>query len=209
VVIQKPASPDDLVAAVISRLKAFRTEVWTQNFAGLGIPIDVFFSLVHMKRIATDCCTIDTDSDLRTVLGTKYFLDSSFLQPYTQTILKIIIDTRSALQHSCFPNVSSAQQQVDHAQGPQPRKKRKYDVPFTPEDHLDPSNPSDQRTLRRQRELQQYDQHLVEKKAAREKASQQAKAAQTVFDRTQKADTRKQKSIREGTSRTTQTGEHR
>jgi hypothetical protein len=196
------------VAAIIPRLKAFRTDVWTQNFAGLGIPINIFFSLDHINRIARDGSIINTCSDLNTVLGTKYFLDSSFLQPYTQIIIKIITDTRYAVQHDRLPTVQSTQQQAGGSQGPLPRKRRKYDVEHIPENQLDPNNPLHQRILHDQRELQEYDRKLDEDRATRWKASQQGKAAHTVFERTQKIDTRKQKSITQGTTRKTRKGEH-
>lgn len=197
-------APTALVEAVAARLEAFRSEVYGRDSWGSPrIVISGFFPMNRLNEIARNCTKIRTVEDLGTVLGPKYYLPGSLLAPYASDILKIIQEVTDTPQLDEVPANSLGEQKnvpsvTKKKRGPPGLRKRKYDGVF-PEHLLNPEDPKDARFLQRQREMQAYDQRILDESIGRwmESQRQRERAAASVEHRGTKAAANKKRGARD------------
>ena len=198
-------APTALVEAVVAKLKAFRSEVYGRDDWGSPhIAISGFFPMDRLNEIARNCATVRTVEDLDRVLGPKYNLPGSLLAPYASDILKIIQEATDTPQlDEVLANSLGEQKNVSFVtkkkRGPPGPRKRKYDGVF-PEHLLNPDDPKDARFLQRQREMQAYDQRILDESIDRwmERQRQRERAAASVGHRGAKAAANKKSGARGG-----------
>ena len=173
--INKTSAP--LLEDVVGKLTALRKEVFERDFSDMCVPINIFFPMDRLKKIAQNYARIDAIEDLRVVLGAKYDLSSSLLEPYATRIIDTIQESRTATDTIM---VDKKPEPIQPRKRPAPKpRKRKYDG-YVPEHLLDPKDPKDAKFLENQRELMAYDARLMEESSQRWIKSQREQAQATV-----------------------------
>jgi superfamily II DNA helicase RecQ len=187
-------TPQALLESLTMRLQAARDQWYLQlDLEPRGVSKEVFFANDSIKKLAKASMSIKTAADIDRALGAKFHLDNSLIAMYAAEVLRHILDAVLEYQQQLQLREPQTQDQRQSAKkAPPARRKRKYDVEPIPEEQFDMSNPADVERLNRQRQLQEYDQAVDERRNERQQASQLKQAEQAVDKRSQQKVNKKQ-----------------